>query len=504
LPSPDARELAERLVSKAEQDELVLSKLLDDADVHDHVLGFHAQQAVEKRLKAVLSLREVEYRWTHSVAYLTALLEDSGIMPPACREAIEDLTPWASRARYEDTFGGALDRHALRGLIFAVRQWSQELIGPTDWLGATAALLKHFALHGGLDHLALLVERERETGVVHVTLDGSAWVGATTRLILAMLVMDLDMEGGEPLDMSKQKDILQAGPGEVVELRAGLASIAHNAPSALDAKQVLILGRLGDDYSFTWAHVTPEGVVAKDDPPDSLSKVLLGIDEIAIEPVGGGVFDKPDPDVRFSGGTTVHLTEMEVDFFKQLQQDFREKFGRDPGPDDPVFFDPDANEPRPMSDKQIAQISALAEELGATEISKRVAAQTVLSGMVEPAGSEGTDLEDQRPYEDVNPLPLLRNLDQAASLEGGIAQRCLYAAVHSWAEGHLAAPGHPDPSDTDEELHVPPFPNRDDTDGRLRAIVAEALGRFHGGEGIDAIAYACARLERRPCRGCRM
>ena len=33
----------------------------------------------------------------------------------------------------------------------------------------------------------------------------------------------------------------------------------------------------------------------------------------------------------------------------QRQQDrFREKFGRDPGPDDPLIFDPDADEPRPL------------------------------------------------------------------------------------------------------------------------------------------------------------
>lgn len=29
---------------------------------------------------------------------------------------------------------------------------------------------------------------------------------------------------------------------------------------------------------------------------------------------------------------------------------FRKKFGRDPGPGDPVFFDPDADEPRPLSE----------------------------------------------------------------------------------------------------------------------------------------------------------
>jgi hypothetical protein len=33
---------------------------------------------------------------------------------------------------------------------------------------------------------------------------------------------------------------------------------------------------------------------------------------------------------------------------EELLQAFREKFGRDPGPDDPLFFDPDADEPRPL------------------------------------------------------------------------------------------------------------------------------------------------------------
>jgi hypothetical protein len=33
---------------------------------------------------------------------------------------------------------------------------------------------------------------------------------------------------------------------------------------------------------------------------------------------------------------------------EQLQA-FRAKFGRDPGPDDPLFFDPDADEPRPLN-----------------------------------------------------------------------------------------------------------------------------------------------------------
>jgi hypothetical protein len=37
----------------------------------------------------------------------------------------------------------------------------------------------------------------------------------------------------------------------------------------------------------------------------------------------------------------------------QLER-FRQKFGRDPGPDDPVFFDPDAAEPRALDDATVA------------------------------------------------------------------------------------------------------------------------------------------------------
>ena len=33
---------------------------------------------------------------------------------------------------------------------------------------------------------------------------------------------------------------------------------------------------------------------------------------------------------------------------------FRQKFGREPGPDDPIFFDPDADTPTPMSVKQVS------------------------------------------------------------------------------------------------------------------------------------------------------
>ena len=43
---------------------------------------------------------------------------------------------------------------------------------------------------------------------------------------------------------------------------------------------------------------------------------------------------------------------------RQLEA-FRKKFGRDPGPRDPVFFDPDADEPKPTQDIQEDVVQAM-------------------------------------------------------------------------------------------------------------------------------------------------
>jgi HEPN domain-containing protein len=53
-PSPEQVEYAEVLLRRANGDLYVCSALSDDAEVDDGVLGFHAQQAVEKALKVAL------------------------------------------------------------------------------------------------------------------------------------------------------------------------------------------------------------------------------------------------------------------------------------------------------------------------------------------------------------------------------------------------------------------------------------------------------------------
>jgi hypothetical protein len=58
--------------------------------------------------------------------------------------------------------------------------------------------------------------------------------------------------------------------------------------------------------------------------------------------------------IRQHDGTTVYQWPADSPQEKQLREmmtrqagRFRDKFGRDPGPEDPIFFDPNADEPRP-------------------------------------------------------------------------------------------------------------------------------------------------------------
>jgi hypothetical protein len=51
----------------------------------------------------------------------------------------------------------------------------------------------------------------------------------------------------------------------------------------------------------------------------------------------------------------IPLTPDMVEALKEQSRRFKERFGRPPAPDDPIFFDPAADEPRPMVDEVIDQ-----------------------------------------------------------------------------------------------------------------------------------------------------
>ena len=95
---PDRPEV---LLRKAKQDELAVEKLLDDRDIEDDLIGFHAQQAAEKMLKAVLAARQVDYPKTHNLRVLVELLSAEGIRLPEKLAEIDRLTQFGTTFRYD-------------------------------------------------------------------------------------------------------------------------------------------------------------------------------------------------------------------------------------------------------------------------------------------------------------------------------------------------------------------------------------------------------------------
>jgi hypothetical protein len=71
-------DLAEQLLRRAVDDEAAARAMLSLESVTDAIVGFHAQQAVEKSLKAVLAARETALSWaTVAVAWARSQIRTS-------------------------------------------------------------------------------------------------------------------------------------------------------------------------------------------------------------------------------------------------------------------------------------------------------------------------------------------------------------------------------------------------------------------------------------------
>jgi len=117
------------LLHKAQQDEAVLEKLAVDPAFDDETVGFHAQQAAEKLLKALLVHHGVDYPRTHSIGLLLDLLATAGAALPADLNEVEQLTPFGTVFRYDDLRLAAKDqRPRWLPMIRALRQFIESKI----------------------------------------------------------------------------------------------------------------------------------------------------------------------------------------------------------------------------------------------------------------------------------------------------------------------------------------------------------------------------------------
>jgi HEPN domain-containing protein len=124
----ELRARAEGLLFKAHNDLLAARATVATEEALDTVC-FHAQQAVEKSLKAVLAVHDVEYPYTHDVQSLLALCTPLQPEVSEFEEAAADLTQYGVTARYDEQMYPDL-KTAGEALQIAERvyQWACQLV----------------------------------------------------------------------------------------------------------------------------------------------------------------------------------------------------------------------------------------------------------------------------------------------------------------------------------------------------------------------------------------
>ncbi len=122
-------EEALRSLRLADRDIYAFRVLSEDAHAHLSIICFHAQQAVEKSLKAVLFAQQIEFRRTHNLTELAALLRQNNCEVPIGDEALWRLNPYAVTFRYDDRDIELLTREDAASWMNAIRAWAESQIG---------------------------------------------------------------------------------------------------------------------------------------------------------------------------------------------------------------------------------------------------------------------------------------------------------------------------------------------------------------------------------------
>lgn len=127
MPQRDNIDVARLLLRKAMEDETLVRTVAENQDIADAIVGFHAQQAVEKFAKSVLTAHGVEYAKRHDLDYLIDLVQKQGIAAPEQLSASETLSAWAVESRYDEAMP-TLDRSAVLAFLPPLRAWAEQEI----------------------------------------------------------------------------------------------------------------------------------------------------------------------------------------------------------------------------------------------------------------------------------------------------------------------------------------------------------------------------------------
>ena len=100
------------------------------SDVLPEQVCFHAQQAVEKALKAALLSRRIDFPLVHDLEVLVELLESHGVPCPPEIAQVDTLTPYAVETRYPGSFDAISHEDVDEAIWIAERTlvWAETIV----------------------------------------------------------------------------------------------------------------------------------------------------------------------------------------------------------------------------------------------------------------------------------------------------------------------------------------------------------------------------------------
>lgn len=125
-------EEARRYLTLAADDLAAFRALASMPHIRQALAFFHAQQAIEKSLKAILFAQGMEFRRTHDLYELANRIEKAGIAMPIGMDELATISPYAVEFRYGDEITPSLGRQEVDRIATAMSEWAREFVSKVE------------------------------------------------------------------------------------------------------------------------------------------------------------------------------------------------------------------------------------------------------------------------------------------------------------------------------------------------------------------------------------
>ena len=126
------RRVALELLSLAERDQEAMLVLMKAKTIDFAIIGFHAQQSVEKAMKAAMAIHGITYPRSHDLVQLRDMLAAANHAFPLSQNTLEALNPYAVSSRYNLETDELLDERQAADAVQICLEWTKQTISKTN------------------------------------------------------------------------------------------------------------------------------------------------------------------------------------------------------------------------------------------------------------------------------------------------------------------------------------------------------------------------------------